>query len=62
METLAQKSKLTEYSEINTLSANTHLIMQFGGANGLAAALRIDIFAHYDAIFLIQNGVCSVQF
>jgi hypothetical protein len=61
LETLAHKSKLTE-SGINTLSANTHLIMQFGGANGLAAAVRVDSFAHYDAILLIQNGVCSVQF
>jgi hypothetical protein len=61
LETLAHKSKLTE-SGINTLSANTHLIMQFGGANGLAAPLRVDTFAHYDAILLIQNGVCSVQF
>ena len=61
LETLAHKSKLTE-SGINTLSANTHLIMQFGGANGLSAAVRVDTFAHYDAILLIQNGVCSVQF
>jgi len=61
LETLAHKSKLTE-SGINTLSANTHLIMQFGGTNGLAAAVRVDTFAHYDAILLIQNGVCSVQF
>jgi hypothetical protein len=61
LETLAHKSKLTE-SGINTLSANTHLIMQFGGTNGLTAAVRVDTFAHYDAILLIQNGVCSVQF
>ena len=52
LETLAHKIKLTE-SEINTLSANTHLIMQFGGANGLANAVRVDTFAHYDAILLI---------
>ena len=62
METLAHKSKLTEPG-INTLSANTHLIMHFGGANGLAASLRVaDSFPHYDAILLIQNGVCSVHF
>jgi len=61
LETLAHKSKQTE-SGINTLSAKTHLIMQLGGANGLAAALRIDAFAHYDAILLIQNGVCSMKF
>ena len=57
--TIAHKSKLVE-SGINALSANTHLIMQLGGANGLAAFLRVDTFAHYDAILLIQNGVCSV--
>jgi hypothetical protein len=61
LETLAHKSKLTE-SGINTLSANRHLIMQFGSANGLAKAARVDTFAHYDAILLIQNGVCSVRF
>jgi hypothetical protein len=61
LETLAHKSKLTE-SGINTLSANTHLIMQFGGVDGLANAVRVDTFAHYDAILLIQNGLCSVQF
>ena len=61
LETLAHKSKLTK-SGINTLSANTHLIMQFGGSDGLANAFRVDIFAHYDAILLIQNGLCSVQF
>ncbi len=61
LETLAHKSKLTE-SGINTLSSNTHLIMQSGGANGLDAAVRVDTFAHYDAILLIQNGLCSVQF
>ena len=61
LETLAHKSKLTE-SGINTLSANTHLILQFGGEDPLATALRVDTFAHYDAILLIQNGICSVQF
>jgi hypothetical protein len=61
LETLAHKSKLTE-SVINTLNANTHLIMQFGGANGISAALRIDTFANYEAILLIQNGGCSVPF
>ena len=61
LESLAHKSKLTE-SGINTLSANTHHIMQFGGNDGLDNVVRVDAFAHYDAIFLIQNGVCSVQF
>ena len=61
LETLAHKSKLTE-SGINTLSANTHLIIQFRGTNELAASLWVDTFAHYDAILLIQDGVCSVQF
>ena len=61
LETLAHKSKLTE-SGINTLSVTTHRIMHFGGANGLAAAVYVDSFAHCDAILLIQNGVCSVQF
>ncbi len=61
LENLAHKSKLTE-SGINTLSANTHLILQFGGADPLATALQVDTFAHYDAILLIQNGLCSVQF
>lgn len=59
LETLAHKSKLTE-SGINTLSANTHLIAQF--AAGLAAPVRVDTFAHFDGILLIQNGICSVQF
>ena len=61
LETLAHKSKLTE-SGINTLSANTHLIMQFGNANGLANAIQVNPFAYYDAIILIQYGVCFVQF
>jgi len=59
LETLAHKSKLTE-SGINTMSANTHLITQF--ATGLAAGDRVDTFAHYDAVLMIQNGICSVQF
>ena len=61
LETLAHKSKLME-SGINMLSANKQLIMQFGDENGLAAALRVDTFAHYDAILLIYNGLCSVRF
>jgi hypothetical protein len=61
LETLAHKSKLTE-SGINTFSANTHLILHFGLENGVLDALRVDTFAHYDAILLIQNGLCSVQF
>ena len=61
LETMAHKSKLTE-SGINTLSSNTHLITQFGGAIQANNALRVDTFAHYDAILIIQNGVCSVQF
>jgi hypothetical protein len=61
LETLAHKSKLTE-SGINTLSVNTHLIMQFGGVNGLFAAVWVDTFANYDGILLIKNGLCSVQF
>jgi len=50
--TLAHKSKLME-SRINTLSANTHLIVQFGGANGLANVVRANTYAHYDDILLI---------
>jgi hypothetical protein len=61
LETMAHKSKLTE-SGINTLSSNTHLITQFGAAIQANNALRVDTFAHYDAILIIQNGVCSVQF
>ncbi len=52
LETLAHKSKLTE-SGINTLSASTHLIKQFGGANELATAVRVDTFSYYDDILLI---------
>ncbi len=61
LETLAHKSKLTE-SGINTLSSSTYLIMQSGGTNGLAAAVRVESFIHYDAILLIPNGVCFMQF
>jgi hypothetical protein len=61
LETLAHKSKLTE-SGINTLSANTHLIMQLFGANDVTAALRVDSFAHFDGLLIILNGVCTVQF
>ena len=59
LETMAHKSKLTE-SGINTLSANTHLIGQFAGSTN--KAVRVDTFAHYDGILIIQNGLCSVQF
>jgi len=61
LETMAHKSKITE-SGINTLSSNTHLIAQFGAAIANNNALRVDTFAHYDAILIIQNGVASVQF
>ena len=59
LETMAHKSKLTE-SGINTLSTNTHLVSQFKGP--LNKAARVDTFAHYDGILIIQNGICSVQF
>jgi hypothetical protein len=61
LEIMAHKSKLTE-SGINSLSSNTHPITQFGVQIPANKALRVDTFAHYDAILIIQNGVCSVQF
>ena len=59
LETVAHKSKLTE-SGINTLNANTHFIGQWT-TTGIPD-MRVDTFAHYDGILLIQNGVASVQF
>jgi hypothetical protein len=61
LETMAHKSKLAE-SGVNTLSSNIHLIMKFGVQIPPRKAVRVDTFAHYDAILIIQNGVCSVQF
>ena len=59
LETSSHKSRVSEQG-INTLSTNTHLVTQFGLA--LPAALRVDTFAHYDFVLLIQNGQATVRF
>lgn len=59
LEALSHKSKVSE-NGINTLSTNTHLYSRFAGTT--AYALRVDTFAHYDFVLLIQNGQASVRF
>ena len=59
LETSSHKSRVSEKG-INTLSTNTHLVTQFGLS--LPAALRVDTFAHYDFVLLIQNGQATVRF
>ncbi len=58
LESQPHKSKLIE-SGINTLSTITYLIGQFPEQ---AKNCRIDSFAHYDGILIIQGGLASVQF
>ncbi len=58
LETQPHKSKLSE-SGVNTLSTNTYLMGQFPEQ---AKNRRIDSFAHYDGILIIQGGLASVQF
>ena len=59
LEALSHKSKVSE-NGINTLSTNTHLYSRFAGTT--TYALRVDTFAHYDFVLLIQNGQASVRF
>ena len=59
LEVQSHKSRVSEQG-INTLSTNTHLITQF--TSSLADALRVDTFAHYDFVLLIQGGVAQVRF
>ena len=59
LETQSHRSRVSEQG-VNTLSSNVHLVAQFGG--GLAAALRVDTFGHYDFVVLIQGGVAIVRF
>jgi hypothetical protein len=58
LESQPHKSKLSE-SGINTLSTNTYLIGQFPVQ---AQNCRIDTFAHYDGILIVQGGLASVRF
>lgn len=59
LEVQSHKSRVSEQG-INTLSTNTHLITQF--TSSLDDALRVDTFAHYDFVLLIQGGVAQVRF
>ena len=59
LETSSHKSKVSE-NGINTLSTNTHLYARFPGSIGYA--MRVDTWAHYDFVLLIQNGQASVRF
>ena len=58
LESMIGKSKLAS-AGVNTLSINTHLI---GDRSGTIDALRLDTFAHYEGILIIQNGIAMVQF
>lgn len=59
LEHLPHKSRLQE-NGINTLSVNTHLIMDFG--QPVTANVRVNTFAHFDGILIIQNGIATVRF
>jgi hypothetical protein len=52
LETMTHKYKFTE-SRINTFSSNTHLITQLDAAIQANNVLRVDTFAHYNAIRII---------
>jgi len=58
LESQPHKSKLSE-SSINTILTNTYLIGQFPQQKNNC---RVDTFAHYDGILIVQGGFASVQF
>jgi hypothetical protein len=52
----------TVYSGLNTTTDDIFANFKFGGQDNNAINVRIDAFALYDVLILIQNGQCQVQY
>jgi hypothetical protein len=61
MESYSNTSNDTIYSGTNTSTDDIFGVFRFGALAG-ANNVRIDSYALYDQLVLIQNGVCTVNY
>mmetsp|Transcript_36540 Transcript_36540/g.86809 ORF Transcript_36540/g.86809 Transcript_36540/m.86809 type:complete len:452 (+) Transcript_36540:478-1833(+) len=59
LEHIPHKSSVHE-SGVNTLAVDVYLLADFGSTAPFN--IRLDTFAHHDALLVIQNGICSTRF
>ena len=62
LESYSNTSNDTIYSGMNTSSDDIFFVPRFGAANGANTSVRVDSYALYDQLILIQNGQVSVNY